>query len=250
MTTAALRSTRGRPCTPASSSQTRRLVRGGQALQSAARRLRTVASPPPAANPSRPRPRRAGCLLGKGGTIVKSIRESSGVSMRVQEPEHTPPCALHGVDRVVQCVPPPGLPSPRSPRPPKAPCDAPDQPGTGIARCAPTAGPLLDAPPRPPAQACRGAPAHDPGAPHREQAAAGVPPEGIRGRVVVLRGAAGARGRRGRARGRGRGARRAAAARGRGDGCAPAPSASLAPPRFNLSMCLAALLLLSLGASG
>ena len=45
---------------------------------------------------------RAGCIIGKGGDIIKSIREQSGASLRILPPDQTPVCGLQGVDRVVQ----------------------------------------------------------------------------------------------------------------------------------------------------
>eukprot|EP00239_Pterosperma_sp_CCMP1384_P008297 CAMPEP_0197848946 /NCGR_PEP_ID=MMETSP1438-20131217/10553_1 /TAXON_ID=1461541 /ORGANISM="Pterosperma sp., Strain CCMP1384" /LENGTH=342 /DNA_ID=CAMNT_0043461427 /DNA_START=77 /DNA_END=1105 /DNA_ORIENTATION=+ len=45
----------------------------------------------------------AGCLIGKGGEIIKMIREGSGAHVRILPPEEVPPCALP-TDRVVQMV--------------------------------------------------------------------------------------------------------------------------------------------------
>jgi poly(rC)-binding protein 2/3/4 len=48
----------------------------------------------------------AGSVIGKGGEIVKTIRESSGANVRILPVEELPPCA-DPTDRVVQCVPVP-----------------------------------------------------------------------------------------------------------------------------------------------
>lgn len=52
-----------------------------------------------------PLPPTSGCLLGKGGNIVRSIRDASGVSIRILAADNTPACACAGLDRVVQCAP-------------------------------------------------------------------------------------------------------------------------------------------------
>ncbi|KAK9846344.1 hypothetical protein WJX81_001971 [Elliptochloris bilobata] len=48
----------------------------------------------------------AGCLIGKGGAIIKEIRDASGANLKILTPDELPPCALAN-DRVVQIVGPP-----------------------------------------------------------------------------------------------------------------------------------------------
>jgi hypothetical protein len=48
----------------------------------------------------------AGSVIGKGGEIVKMIRDGSGANVRILPVEELPPCA-DPTDRVVQCVPAP-----------------------------------------------------------------------------------------------------------------------------------------------
>jgi len=45
----------------------------------------------------------AGCIIGKGGKIIKDIRESSGANIKILTENELPICALHN-DRVVQIM--------------------------------------------------------------------------------------------------------------------------------------------------
>jgi poly(rC)-binding protein 2/3/4 len=49
----------------------------------------------------------AGCIIGKGGKIIRDIRESSGANIKILTENELPICALHN-DRVVQIMGEPG----------------------------------------------------------------------------------------------------------------------------------------------
>jgi poly(rC)-binding protein 2/3/4 len=42
-----------------------------------------------------------GCVLGKGGQIVQTLRSETGAQIRILKDEHVPPCALRS-DELVQ----------------------------------------------------------------------------------------------------------------------------------------------------
>jgi poly(rC)-binding protein 3/4 len=43
----------------------------------------------------------AGCVIGKGGTIIQQLRAETGAGIRVLPPDTLPPCAMHS-DELVQ----------------------------------------------------------------------------------------------------------------------------------------------------